>query len=168
MLIHPSQYSKVPTHLKDDEVIPKFSEIPSILTSIRHPRRRAISVGPQSEADAYETLAYREKRRRESRSSMNRPSLAAETDRKNLKATKLNEYENMMGTGTPRYSSPHASGIEGDRTDRSSPPIPFPDYEEPPDEAEVFSQIKRPRVRYDVEVVTKLIVYSGMFISYSS
>jgi hypothetical protein len=33
---------------------------------MRHPRRRAISVGPQSEADAYETLAYREKRRRES------------------------------------------------------------------------------------------------------
>lgn len=166
--MHQSQYSKVPTHLKDDEVIPKFSEIPSILTSIRHPRRRAISVGPQSEADAYETLAYREKRRRESRSSMKRPSLATETDRKSPKATKLNEYENMMGTGTSRYSSPHASGIDGDRADRSSPPIPFPDYEEPPDEAEVFSQIKRPRVRYDVEVVTKLIVYSGMFISYSS
>lgn len=66
-----------------------------------------------------------------------------------------------MGTGTPRYSSPHVPAARDDRTDRSSPPVPFPDYEEPPDEAEVFSQIKRPRVRYDVEVVTKLIVYSG-------
>lgn len=64
-----------------------------------------------------------------------------------------------MGTGTPRYSSPYDP--DTDRTDRSSPPVPFPDYEEPPDEAEVFSQIKRPRVRYDVEVITKLIVYSG-------
>lgn len=60
------EYGKVPGRLKDDEVIPNFSDIPSILTSIRHPRRRAISIGPQSEADAYETLAYREKRRRES------------------------------------------------------------------------------------------------------
>jgi hypothetical protein len=41
---------------------------------MRHPRRRAISIGPQSEADAYETLAYREKRRRESQSGSNRPS----------------------------------------------------------------------------------------------
>lgn len=66
-----------------------------------------------------------------------------------------------MGTGTPRYSSPHEPGGDEDRTDRSSPPVPFPPYEEPPDEADVFRQIKRPRVRYDVEVVTKLIVYSG-------
>lgn len=66
MADHISEYGKVPGHLKDDEVIPNFSDIPSILTSIRHPRRRAISIGPQSEADAYETLAYREKRRRES------------------------------------------------------------------------------------------------------
>jgi hypothetical protein len=56
----------VPGHLKDNDVIPSFADIPSIITSMRHPRRRAISIGPQSEADAYETLAYREKRRRES------------------------------------------------------------------------------------------------------
>ena len=29
-------------------------------------------------------------------------------------------------------------------------------------EKEMFSSVKRPRVRYDVEVVTKLIVYSGI------
>lgn len=70
----------------------------------------------------------------------------------------------MMGTGTPRYNSPHDPGTDGDRTDRSSPPVPFPPYEEPPDEAEMFRQIKRPRVRYDVEVITKLIVYSGEYL----
>ncbi len=38
---------------------------------MRHPgRSRAISIGPQSEADAYETLAYRDKRRRDSLSSV--------------------------------------------------------------------------------------------------
>lgn len=58
----------MPGRLDDHDVIPNFSEIPSLLTSIRHPRRRAVSIGPQSEADAYETLAYREKRRRESTS----------------------------------------------------------------------------------------------------
>lgn len=172
-----SEYSTVPAQLTDDEVLPKMSEIPSILNNISHPRRRAVSVGPQSEADAYETLAYREKRRRESRSGGNRPSPGWEADKHGVSAavdgrpspsalarrpTKLNDYENMMGTGTPRYNSPHEPGTDGDRTDRSSPPVPFPPYEEPPDEAEMFRQIKRPRVRYDVEVITKLIVYSGI------
>ena len=30
------------------------------------------------------------------------------------------------------------------------------------DEKELFSNLQKPRVRYDVEVVTKLIVYSGI------
>src|SRR2546421_9665813 len=63
------EYKRVPAHLKDDNVIPSVSEFPSIITSIRHPRKRAVSIGPQSAADAWETLAYREKRRRESVSS---------------------------------------------------------------------------------------------------
>lgn len=64
------EYKKVPKDLKDDDVFPSVSEIPSFLTSIRHPgRSRSISIGPQSEADAYETLAYRDKRRRDSLTS---------------------------------------------------------------------------------------------------
>lgn len=134
-----------------------------------------MSVGPQSEADAYETLAYREKRRRESLSNgkMTAP-VPEETEndhsasrldaqpRLTHKQSKLHEYENMMGTGSPRI----ATGV--DTGSRLSPETePFPDLEpEPvePDEDEVFSQIKRPRVRYDVEVVTKLVVYSGMIL----
>lgn len=30
------------------------------------------------------------------------------------------------------------------------------------DEKEIFSMVEKPRVRYDVEVVTKLIVYAGI------
>ena len=30
-------------------------------------------------------------------------------------------------------------------------------------EKEMFSQLVKPRVRYDVEVVTKLVVYTGAF-----
>jgi hypothetical protein len=33
-------------------------------------------------------------------------------------------------------------------------------------EKEMFSQLEKPRVRYDVEVVTKLVVYSGKSLSY--
>jgi hypothetical protein len=148
--------------LKDHDVLPNFSDIPSILTTMRHPRRRAISVGPQSEADAYETLAYRQKRRRESASSDRRPSPAADGDRKpngvavaSSKQSKLDEYEHMMGTG-----SPHSTAVDVDTYLRVSP-LPSPQCDENFDEKEVFSQIKKPRVRYDVEVVTKLIVYTG-------
>ncbi|KAB8077940.1 hypothetical protein BDV29DRAFT_167378 [Aspergillus leporis] len=164
-----SQYTQVPAHLKDHELLPTFSDIPSILTNIRHPRRRAISVGPQSEADAYETLAYREKRRRESLSNSNRASPIAEVDNRqnspdgqhpqlSRKRSKLHEYEHMMGTGSPRL----ATGVSG----ADVPPLtePFPDLvtEPEPDDEEVFARIKKPRVRYDVEVVTKLVVYSGI------
>lgn len=70
------QYKHVPKDLKIDEnVFPSVSEIPSFLTSIRHPgRSRSVSIGPQSQADAYETLAYRDKKRRESLSSPNTTS----------------------------------------------------------------------------------------------
>ncbi|GMG10548.1 unnamed protein product [Aspergillus oryzae var. brunneus] len=72
---------------------------------------------------------------------------------------RLHEYETMMGTGNPRL----ATGVDG----AEAPPLtePFPDLvlDPEPDEEEMFARIKRPRVRYDVEVVTKLVVYSGMW-----
>ncbi|EEH41965.2 sphingosine-1-phosphate phosphohydrolase [Paracoccidioides lutzii Pb01] len=179
-----SQYEHVPDHLKDDDVIPDVSEIPSILTSIRHPRRRAISIGPQSEADAYEALAYREKRRQESISSDKARSVSGR--RLSLFPTtvnrdgspvrrsprRLDEYEHMMGTGgTP---SPGYAGVENrnlENANANEPRDNAAEYqqrfgtgaeEEDEDEEEMFSKITPPRVRYDVEVVTKLIVYSGI------
>lgn len=161
-LVH-RRYTTVPSNLKDKEVFPNFSDIPSIITTIRHPRRRAISIGPQSEADAYETLAYREKRRRESQSSGNRDSPADGENKPNgapvlsRKTSKLDQYEHMMGTG-----SPQPGAVELDSNIPRSSPLPPPEYNTSrTDEKEVFSQIKKPRVRYDVEVVTKLVVYAG-------
>jgi hypothetical protein len=69
----------------------------------------------------------------------------------------LDDYEDMMGRGSPSLSAADANSNE--------PTTPFPslDFEAGKrDEKEVFSQIKKPRVRYDVEVVTKLVVYAGM------
>ncbi|KAI5300519.1 hypothetical protein KEM55_006879, partial [Ascosphaera atra] len=51
-----SEYKKVPAHFKDDDLIPSVSQLPKMLDTIRHHRQRAISIGPLSEADAYEVL----------------------------------------------------------------------------------------------------------------
>lgn len=63
-----------------------------------------------------------------------------------------------MGTGAPGV----ATSVDVSSQEASST-VPFPPFESDieADEKEVFSLIKRPRVRYDVEVVTKLVVYSG-------
>ncbi|EFW18306.1 hypothetical protein D8B26_005113 [Coccidioides posadasii str. Silveira] len=175
-----SEYKRVPDHLKDDHVIPNVAEIPSMLTSIRHPRRRAISIGPQSEADAYETLAYREHRRRLSTSSPDlirsaRPSPSAAGDdhsniptptsnpirqqsqrSANRSPLRLDEYKNMMGTGSPTCEKNGINAFPG----AAAHSLDYPYKSQ--NEEEMFSMITKPRVRYDVEVVTKLIVYSGI------
>jgi hypothetical protein len=63
----------------------------------------------------------------------------------------------MMGRG-----SPSSSAVDVNSNDQLTP-FPTLDLEaEKRDEKELFSQIKKPRVRYDVEVVTKLVVYAGI------
>lgn len=175
----PSEYTRIPKLRKDDNVIPSISEIPSFLTSIRHPRRRSVSIGPQSQADAYETLAYREKRRRGSVSAGYASNSGGMLDAANhdlpnssdktesvtngfisqpaSKMSKWETYESMMGTGFDRGSQdgalvcslaePSAVNTEMEKQEL--------------DEREMFSRLEKPRVRYDAEVVTKLIVYSG-------
>ena len=153
-----SEYTRVPAQYKDDDhVIPSFLQIPSLVR-----RRRAVSIGPQSEADVYETLAYRESRRRASLStnseklsslskpaavSQNTATVASADDLPNgigepLQQVKseLETYESMMGTGLVNGSA----------------------SQQQPEEKEMFSRLQKPRVRYDVEVVTKLIVYAGI------
>jgi len=182
-----SEYNKVPGHLKDDDVLPNVSEIPSLLASVRHPRRRAVSIGPQSEADAYETLAYREQRRRESTSSDrarspseqrqaspasslqnsdNFQSIPTPNDKPSPKSgtkrpLELGEYEHAMATGNPLRGAD--TGPMGARSGNADNAINALEYaRDERDEHAMFSMITRPRVRYDVEVVTKLIVYSGI------
>lgn len=97
-------YKQVPTDIPD-EVIPSMKQIPSMVRNFRRPRRD--TVGPQSEADVYEAMAYKNRQRR----------LSNQT------------YD------------------EAERTQDSD---------------SMKKMIAKPRVRYDVEVVTKLVVYSGV------
>src|SRR6185437_7185361 len=70
----------------------------------------------------------------------------------------LEMYEQMMGQGRVMMT--------GDGTGREEPEI-YVDRENELGEREVFSKLIRPRVRYDVEVVTKLVVYTGKLLAIS-
>jgi dihydrosphingosine 1-phosphate phosphatase len=174
--VQASQYTRIPKLRKDDNVIPAISELPTFLTSMRHPRKRSVSIGPQSQADAYETLAYRARRRENSLSAGSAPSSIGiphmfDNDQANgsLKTdtvaygsvphpapqlSRLETYESMMGTGFDQGAQDGAIN-----TAHVDHPLEVEDQER--DEKEMFSRLEKPRVRYDVEVVTKLIVYSG-------
>lgn len=200
-----SEYKKIPSHLKVDNVMPSVSDLPGLLSSIRHPGRgRSVSVGPQSAADAYETLAYREKRRRDSltedsavqspRSPAARsPSASGKKDYFALPVTakmdsegavqqvsgnsallgarttgnlptpaqsRVGSFEQMMGQGhvlmTP--STPPATKYDESKDDDVEIMV---GQQNEMEEKEMFSLLEKPRVRYDVEVVTKLVVYTG-------
>ncbi|GAB1313444.1 Long-chain base-1-phosphate phosphatase [Madurella fahalii] len=184
-----SEYKDVPLHVRDDNVLPNVSDLPKLVRSFRGPGRgRSVSIGPQSAADAYETLAYRERRRRESlgseggaggvktKPSLNglRETVKAVADGEYSQASgvggvlqsgRLAEFEKMMGTGdvvvaasqsgTP--SSPSLAAV-----DSVAEPELYLGQEDELGEKEVFSKLVKPRVRYDVEVVTKLVVYTGI------
>jgi len=138
-----SEYKKVPR--LPDETLPSLDELPSLVRSIRHPR--SDSVGPQSAADAYETLAYREMRRRESNAASTAPE-----------PREIDKYEKEMGMGVVDMDALYRGNHDREH-----------DYacgdSEVEEEREVFRRIEpfKPRVRYDVEVVTKLVVYAGEF-----
>lgn len=136
------------------------------MKTIRYPRKsRSVSIGPQSEADVYETLAYREKRRRESVSEITKSS----------SALKESNIVSEMSSGRPRTKTPTLGnngenvrlGSFKDENDRPpldidrNPRIPNDASQYEKEEQEMFSKLEKPRVRYDVEVITKLIVYSG-------
>lgn len=168
-----SEYKSVPPGSRIDTLFPTASDFPRMVESIRHPttRGRSVSIGPQSAADAYETLAYRERRRRESvgsNQSLNTKSsnkeLRGKDDEKrskdshasNAKASgvqrpSLNEYKDKMGEGEVIITPPQDNDSD----------VIYVGQEDELEEKEVFSRLVKPRVRYDVEVVTKLVVYTG-------
>lgn len=188
-----SEYKNIPNLLKlrTDTVLPTMSDLPRFVKTLRAPTRgRSVSIGPQSAADAYEALAYREKRRRESigsngsvkgshldlRGRFQADGAAVSPTRSNGggdeagKSTALADYEQQMGQG--RVVLPRS------RADRSPSPATPMVIEEEGDglfagrdteqrdelgEQEMFDLLTKPRVRYDVEVVTKLVVYTGKF-----
>lgn len=166
----PSEYTRVPFKLKDREILPSVSDIPILLTNMRHPRRRAVSVGPQSAADAYETLAYREKRRRESESSgtiQNEGKNASALNVDNPNSSKpstptrpnISAFEQMMGQGTVLQSSTNPPGTRAIVTYPRTEDLNSSSGDQ--EEVEMLSKLEKPRVRYDVEVVTRLVVYAG-------
>lgn len=182
--LNASSYTSIPNMRDDDNVIPPASQLPQMLKNLAHPRKRSVSVGPQSASDAYETLAYRNRRRRESVNSSDGTVLedlewsstppsqtvtpAVEKGQPMLgtgllptpMASRVHSYEQMMGTGnvtaidgntnTPPDSDVDATGDASLKT------------EEENEKREIFMKLTKPRVRYDVEVVTKLIVYGGI------
>ncbi|MCJ1288098.1 hypothetical protein MMC26_007453 [Xylographa opegraphella] len=183
-----SEYDNVPSHLKTDSIMPSVSEFPNIFSSIRHPRRsRSISIGPQSEADAYEALALRDRKRRESISVIGGKSISWNSDVKEDESTKdyfkhTKASSQPTGKSTAIFSAqktaiPDASGSQN-WSDKSvfTPSAPFDNTvtsnelartisqlrrKDKREEKEIFSKLVKPRVRYDVEVITKMIVYSG-------
>ncbi|KAF2473839.1 sphingosine-1-phosphate phosphohydrolase-like protein [Lindgomyces ingoldianus] len=184
-----SKYTSIPTLRGDDNVIPPASELPQMLKNLAHPRKRSVSVGPQSAADAYETLAYRNRRRRESinsqdsiileesawspskEGSQNDPKLPPKSKANILLgvgllptpiSSRVHSYEHMIGTGAPKATSitppPEGdAGFAGDFSGVEQSPV-----EEENEKREIFMKLEKPRARYDVEVVTKLIVYGGI------
>ncbi|KAJ3504824.1 hypothetical protein NM208_g16281 [Fusarium decemcellulare] len=166
-----SMYKTVPPGSRLDTLFPSPSDFPRMVESIRHPttRGRSISIGPQSAADAYETLAYRERRRRESVSSNH--SLKSKSSNLELQST----HEDHSGKGAQASGSqpPRISEFEMMMGTGEIVTTPVAEEEEPIEilvtglddglgEKEMFSQLVKPRVRYDVEVVTKLVVYTGI------
>ena len=181
-------YGKIPKNLKTDSVIPPVSEIPSLIRSLRHPRKnRSVSVGPQSEADAYEALALRERKRRESNSSASNMRQTS----KNRDSSDRSDEAYFGNTSADSPIIPRKTGLPTPATsqidlysdgllpevfvDGPLTPSTLPSAVSTParrlsedrrqherDEKEIFSMLEKPRVRYDVEVVTKLIVYTGI------
>ena len=165
--------------------MPSVSELPSLFTAMRHPRKRAVSVGPQSAADAYETMAYREKQRHESTSSGSLVSPVHESPGMFLNGSAQAEpltgpietpiaYSTMSAGSVPLPNSFDTKSkqtmhqglaprtVNGEIVGSTSHGNGDGERHEEREDREMFSKLERPRVRYDVEVVTKLIVYAGI------
>lgn len=132
-----------------------------MLTSLRHARKRTVSIGPQSEADVYEAMDFRHRRRRESMSGSGDysaiPNSAALSPSKPDFPATSDGAPAMNGQASPVLPSPLAS----EKETRSFEHYPGQAADEAEDE-KMFRRLLRPRVRYDVEVLTKLVVYTGI------
>lgn len=160
--------------------MPSVSEIPNFFAKVRHPRRsRSVSVGPQSAADAREALAWRRELRKEKQASVSGATTGLERV-----ALRDSDFIEDAGTEVKANGVP-AVGSNITTRDELGPAIPEPSAlplspngslispgriirtpsqdrrENEKEEREMFSLLEKTRVRYDVEVITKLIVYSG-------
>lgn len=148
-----SQYEDVPPSLPDTTLFePK--NITSLFTKVG--RARGDSVGPQSTADVYESIAYREYQKQKAAAAM----------MNHRKPSHLSTEEKNVGGGLSSSSymmtSSHAAESDYDYYDSTTSSNINSSGSREVQEDELMSQIVIPRVRYDVEVVTKIIVYSGI------
>lgn len=145
------QYETVPDLRQDDNVIPQASEIPAMLSSLSHPRKRTVSIGPQSQADVYEAIAVRQRRRRDSEAAEKKLQVPSSTHDSTIEEDdKATTAESSLQTTVQQKqltAKENSSAVD--------------DGDSEADE-ELFSALPVPRVRYDVEVVTRLVVYFGM------
>ena len=133
-------------------------------------------MGPQSEADAREYLANRVHKRRDGR-------LASSSRRKQ---TRQFQPTGGLGADVPSPASEDSvedpsSAIAGNRREVSDSSLqvnwrnlltpPASDAgassdsgrEDEKNDRKMFSSLEKPRTHYDVEVITKLVVYAGKF-----
>ena len=153
-LTYRSQYKQVPTLRKDDNVIPPAKDISAFLTSLRHPRKRTVSIGPQSEADAREYIAQRTKRR-------SLESIGSEIALTQPLVSPMEEGEFTFDAVTSNIRQRSKQNLEIPGVTAGTEPSSLHSNDEHYDKA-MFLALEKPRVRYDVEVVTKLVVYAGM------
>jgi hypothetical protein len=139
---------------------------------ISNTRKRTISVGPQSEADVREYIANREQKRRESLSST---STARQPHLNMPKGSVTNAHQQGNSTASSQTADGHLSPAplstartgaspQADLASRSSSISSSNDSgkEDEVKDRNMFSALEKPRIRYDVEVITKVVVYAGI------
>lgn len=177
----------------DDNVLPPASEIHAMLSSLPNPRKRTVSVGPQSEADVREFIAKREanreQRRRTSRSGGRSPSSRMrQRERREAARSRAAREDDGDGDADAAAAAVDEEGDDAMSTRRTRDRISRPSLvvnassrdllltpppsdngassdsgrEDERENAEMFSALEKPRIRYDVEVITKLVVYAGI------
>lgn len=170
----------MPPLRRDDKVLPTASEIPAMLSSIRR-RKRTISVGPQSEADARELIASRQQLRREEKAAGGPKPKSSSSSLKAPTTPSIAEVQNPMTPDeSPESASymipePNASNISTSSLQVNAPGrelltppasengnLSDSGKEDEKNDQKMFSTLEKPRIRYDVEVITKLVVYAGI------
>lgn len=174
-------YNTVPPLRRDDKVLPTAAEIPAMLSSIRR-RKRTISVGPQSEADAREFIAARQQHRQDEKAAAG--GLRPKSSNSSLKAPTTPSIAEIPNPLTPSESPESGSylipqentssisasslQVDGPYQEILTPPasengnLSDSGKEDEKNDQKMFSSLEKPRIRYDVEVITKLVVYAGI------
>jgi hypothetical protein len=141
-----STYQKVPYNLDENEhPLPTIRRIPSMVKRIaRAGRTRSVSIGPQSVGDVYEMIDYQHELRKRERSNSR-----SRGDNNNPDFLSVNDMSDKQGLAL-NADGQHDNSNNDDEDDDGV------------DEAELWKNIPPVRVRYDVEVVTRIICYCGI------